>query len=94
MKKTNGAGTQTEYQGYLKGTYKLKRNEHDQIGFRLAKQVGHPKVYCVDYWPEQDPFFPDDFDWDLMDADKFAKAHNQEHLTAKHRGLGCSGRQK
>ena len=78
--KTNGAGTQTEYQGYLKGTYELKRNEHDQIGFRLAKQMGHPKVYCVDYWPEQNPFFPDDFDWDLMDADKFAKAHNQEHL--------------
>ncbi len=68
------------YQRYLKGTYQLKRGEGDQIGFRLAKQMGHPKLYGVDYWPEQNPFFPDDFDSDLIDVDKFAKAHNQEHL--------------
>ncbi len=68
------------YHGYLKGTYELKRGEGDQIGFRLAKQLGHPKMYCVDYWPEQDPFFPEDFDSDLTDAGKFAEAHNQEHL--------------
>ena len=55
------------YQGYLKGTYELKRGEDHQIGFRLAKQMGHPKVYGVDYWPKQNPFFPDDFDWDLID---------------------------
>ena len=68
------------YQRYLKGIYELKRGEGDQIGFRLAKQMGHPKLYGVDYWPEQNPFFPDDFDSDLIDVDKFAKAHNQEHL--------------
>jgi hypothetical protein len=68
------------YQGYLKGTYELKRGESNQIGFRLAKQMGHPKVYCVDYWPKQDPFFPDDFDRDLMDRYKFAETHNQEHF--------------
>ena len=79
-KKTNGAGTQAEYQDYLKGTYKLKRNEHDQIGFRLAKQMGHPKVYCVDYWPDEHPFFPKGFDRDLTDYRKFAKIHGQEHL--------------
>ena len=39
------------YQHYLKGTYELKRGEGDQIGFRLAKQMGHPKLYGVDYWP-------------------------------------------
>ena len=70
----------TNYRGYLEGTYELKRGEDDQIGFRLAKQMGHPKLYGVDYWPEQNPFFPDDFDSDLIDVDKFAKAHNQEHL--------------
>ena len=70
----------TNYRGYLEGTYELKRGEGDQIGFRLAKQMGHPKLYGVDYWPEQNPFFPDDFDSDLIDVDKFAKAHNQEHL--------------
>ena len=70
----------TNYRGYLEGTYELKPGEGDQIGFRLAKQMGHPKLYGVDYWPEQNPFFPDDFDSDLIDVDKFAKAHNQEHL--------------
>ncbi|MCY4403904.1 MAG: DUF5694 domain-containing protein [Candidatus Poribacteria bacterium] len=68
------------YQDYLNGTYELKRYEGDQIGYRLAKQMGHPKVYCVDYWPEQNPFLPEDLDPDLMDEDKFAREHNQEHL--------------
>lgn len=70
------------YQAYLKGTYELKRGEGNQIGFRLAKQMEHPKVYGVDYWPWPDnhPFFPDGFDWDLIDYQKFAKTHNQEHL--------------
>ena len=82
--KTHGAGTQTEYQGYLKGTYELKRNEHDQIGFRLAKQMGHTKIYCVDYridFRKDDPFIPiDEFDLTLLDYRGFAKEHNQEHL--------------
>ena len=72
------------YHGYLEGTYELKRGEGDQIGFRLAKQMEHPKLYCVDcfrnYSQEPDGFFPEDFDWDLVRPDKFAKAHNQEHL--------------
>ncbi len=68
------------YQGYLGDTYELERGEGDQIGFRLAKQMGHPKIYCVDYFPEKDPFFPEDFDSNLMDIDKFAKEHNQEDL--------------
>ena len=72
------AEVQTNYQGYLNGTYALKRGEGDQIGFRLAKQFGHRKVYCVDYFPAHDPFWPEDVD--LVDAEKFAKANNQEHL--------------
>ena len=68
------------YQNYLKGTYELERGEGDQIGFRLAKQMGHQKLYGVDYWPKQNPFFPENFDWNLMDADKFAEEHNQQHL--------------
>ena len=76
-----------DYHGYLEGTYELKRGEGNQIGFRLAKQMGHPKLYCVDYFrnysEEPDGFFPEDFDWDLVSPDKFAKAHNQEHLMGK-----------
>ena len=78
------AETNATYQDYLKGAYELKRHESDQIGFRLAKQMGHSKVYCVDYFrnysEEPDGFFPKDFDWDLVSPGKFAKAHNQEHL--------------
>ncbi len=74
----------TNYQGYLEGTYQLKRGEGDQIGFRLAKQIGHSKVYCVDFFRnysrEPDGLYPKNFDWDLVDSYKFAKAYNQEHL--------------
>ena len=78
------AEVNADYRGYLEDTYELKRGESNQIGFRLAKQMGHPKLYCVDYFrnysEEPDGFFPEDFDWDLVSPGKFAKAHNQEHL--------------
>lgn len=65
------------YQGYLNGTYELEAYEGDQIGYRLAKEFGHSKVYCVDYWPEH---WPVHIDHELMDTGAFAKTHNQEHL--------------
>lgn len=43
------AKTQELYNRYLSGGYQLTRNETDQIGFRLAKELGHKKVYCVDW---------------------------------------------
>lgn len=73
-------GFNANYQGYLEGTYQLKRGEKDQIGFRLAKLMEHPKLYCVDYWPDNHPFFPKGFDTDLTDFHKFAKIHGQEYL--------------
>ena len=76
------AGFNANYQDYLEGIYQLKRGEKDQIGFRLAKEMGHSKLYCVDYfpWPDDHPFFPKGFDWDLIDYRKFAEIHGQEHL--------------
>ena len=68
-----------DYHGYLKGTYQLKRGESNQIGFRLAKQVGHPKIYCVDYWPEHWPIL-EKIDDHLIDLYAFAETHNQEHF--------------
>jgi hypothetical protein len=38
------------YNLYLKGNYPLNRREEEQFGFRLAKQFGLKKVYCVDSW--------------------------------------------
>src|SRR4051812_24717505 len=37
-----------EYSDYLSGKYTLTRNEIDQIGYRLAKELGQQKVYAVD----------------------------------------------
>ncbi|HYS55800.1 MAG TPA: DUF5694 domain-containing protein [Thermoanaerobaculia bacterium] len=36
------------YDDYLAGKYELTRNEIDQIGLRLAREVGHKTVYPVD----------------------------------------------
>ena len=37
-----------QYADYLAGKYELTRNEDDQIGFRLAKELGHTTIYAVD----------------------------------------------
>lgn len=37
-----------QYADYLAGKYELTRNEIDQVGFRLAKELGHKQIYCVD----------------------------------------------
>ena len=37
-----------QYADYLAGNYTLSRNEIDQIGYRLAKELGHRAVYGVD----------------------------------------------
>src|SRR5579859_4326700 len=37
-----------DYVAYLNGKYELKKNEVDQIGFRLAKKLGLKEVFAVD----------------------------------------------
>jgi hypothetical protein len=37
-----------QYSDYLAGKYTLSRNETDQIGYRLAKELGHKAIYPVD----------------------------------------------
>ena len=37
-----------EYSDYLAGKYALSANEIDQIGYRLAKELGHRTIYSVD----------------------------------------------
>ena len=71
------------YQGYLNGTYELGPYEGEQIGYRLAKEMGHSKVYGVDYWPKRDPIF-ESIRGHLINRSEFAKAHNQEHLFGDH----------
>jgi hypothetical protein len=40
--------TARDYAGYRAGTHELTRNEIEQIGFRLARELGHTAVYAVD----------------------------------------------
>lgn len=42
------ARVQQEYSDYLAGKYTLSRNETNQIGYRLAKELGHRSIYPVD----------------------------------------------
>jgi hypothetical protein len=49
------AKVQEFYNQYLAGTRELSKNETDQIGFRLAKELNHKRVYCVDWG-----IFPED----------------------------------
>jgi hypothetical protein len=44
--------TDSIFELYLKNKYDLKRNEEEQIGFRLAKRINIKKIYCVDEWGE------------------------------------------
>lgn len=44
-----GSQRQTQqYADYVAGKYTLSRDEIDQIGFRLAKELGHRAIYPVD----------------------------------------------
>lgn len=44
----NNDAVARRYDDYLVGKHKLTRNETEQIGFRVAKELGHKTVYPVD----------------------------------------------
>lgn len=57
-----------EYADYLAGKFTLTRNEVDQIGYRLAKELGHTQIYPID--------IQGDFPFDKVQD--FAKNHGHE----------------
>jgi hypothetical protein len=61
-----------DYTAYAQGQFELRRGEHHQIGFRLARPLGHAKVYAVD--SEDSPSEVD------ADFESFAGKHGQRHL--------------
>ena len=62
-----------KYKKFIAGEFELKRDERHQIGFRLAKKLGHGTVYGVDY---QDPI-------DVNNLLTWANDHGQAHLGAQ-----------
>lgn len=62
---SNQAGLDSLYQEFRKGTYDLNHNESQQLGFRLAKMLGHDHLYAVDVHAPYDFEFGIDFEeWD------------------------------
>jgi hypothetical protein len=69
-----------EYSDYLAGKYTLSRNETNQIGYRLAKELGHHAVYPIDV--------DGDFPW--QHVVNYAKANSRaEKLDAINAGWGA-----
>ena len=58
------------YQDYLDGKYELTRNEREQLGYRLAKELGHKQVYPIDV--------EGDFPFDKVQ--EFAKKNGKEKV--------------
>lgn len=67
-----------QYSQYLRGDYQLIRNEIDQIGFRLAKELNHQKVYGVDA----------EGSFDIGRVFAFAEANNQQEIVDKGMAIG------
>jgi len=59
-----------EYASFLAGTYVLSRDETNQLGYRLARVLGHERIYPVNAWAGND--FP------LQAVRDFAKARGRE----------------
>lgn len=70
--RSDQAGLDSRYATLLAGKYELTANEIDQIGLRLAKQLGHDRVYAVD-WNEAAP--GDQVQYDFFG---WAERNNQE----------------
>lgn len=65
-----------QYLKYLDGTFRIddKSNEVYQIGFKLAKKLGHKKIYCSDASSE---WFGVEMDWDNYDVEAYLKSKGQ-----------------
>ena len=63
------------YAAYVRGEAVLGPWESHQIGYRLARRLGHRRVYCVNAWDRhyESPSAPEEY----------AREHGQEHLLSE-----------
>ena len=68
--------TNVRYQDYLKDSFDVSKrsNEVYQIGFKLARKLGHKKIYCSDASAD---WFGVELDWDSYDGDAYLKSKGQ-----------------
>lgn len=71
------------FQKYLNGTFSIddKSNEVYQIGFKLAKKLGHKKIYCSDASAD---WFGVELDWDNYDAEAYLKSKGQYEKSTRY----------
>jgi len=74
------AKAQEFYNQYLAGSRRLSKNETNQIGFRLAKDLGHKKVYCVDWgiFPEDQLYWYEKYAAKDEELNNFLKVVNED----------------
>jgi hypothetical protein len=70
---TRQAKLDARYAAYRAGTYKLTRDETDQLGLRLAAKLGLPRVDAVD-WLDEPPGKDEDYDFQAYPTTPEAKA--------------------
>lgn len=66
----NAAKFDSLYKAYRSGDHDLERNERQQIGFRLADEMGHNRVYAVDF----------NYSFPIDEVKEFAGKQDQEFL--------------
>ncbi|MEO1489096.1 MAG: DUF5694 domain-containing protein [Pseudomonadota bacterium] len=69
--RSDQAGLDKRYAAYLAGEHELTAQEYDQIAFRLAKALGHDRIYAAD-WNESAPG-----EWAQYDFIAWAKNNGQ-----------------
>lgn len=73
---TSDSNLTDQYKSYLKGDFKIddKRNEIYQIAFKLAKKLGHKKVFASDATAD---WFGVELDWKTYDEEAYLKKLGQ-----------------
>lgn len=68
--------TNISYQKFLQNDFDIsnKPNEVYQIGFKLAKRLGHEKIYCSD---AQKVWYGIELDWENYDEEGYLKSKGQ-----------------
>lgn len=66
------SATRQQYEGYLNGTFSIEElhSEDYQIGFKLAKRLGHSQVYCSDSYVN---WCGAELDWDNYDPNAYLR---------------------
>ena len=83
-RKTQDSLANLEYTNFLNGKFSIKEknDEQYQIAFKLAKKLGHSRIYCSD--ARADEWFGIDLNWEKFDESKYLKSKNQYHKSNRY----------